>query len=166
MRSAVPVLVILSLTHANQKYRKNLLVYTFLASLSDQFCGNKVLSHYSEPSWGLQSVVNARRPDKEYSVCGIRTAVFKVIAHPLCGSGTVQLQVTEYSVCGSGTSSHRIFCVWNIFCSSCNGPNDTSAQGPQALGSKPSWRCCYLLFHLGRGPYWDCLWVFSVIIKQ
>ena len=42
----------------------------------------------------------------------------------------MELQVTEYSECGSGTSSHRIFCVWNISGSLCNGPNDTSAQGP------------------------------------
>ena len=32
MKSAVPIL---SLTNANQKYRKNLIAYTFLASLSD-----------------------------------------------------------------------------------------------------------------------------------
>ena len=50
----------------------------------------------------------------------------------------MELQVTEYSMCGSGTSRHRIFCVWNISGSLCNSPNDTSAQGPQALGSKPS----------------------------
>ena len=102
----------------------------FLASLPDQFCGNKVLFplFYSTPvSRG-----------KEYSVCGIKTAVFKVTAHSLCGSGTVELQVTEYAVCGSGTSLHRIFCVWNISGSLCNGQNDMSAQGPQALGSKPS----------------------------
>ena len=97
--------------------------------------GTKFFSHCSEPSCGLQSVVNARLPDKECSVRGIRTAVLKVIAHSLCGSGTVQLQVTEYSVCGSGTSSHRILCVWNISDSSCNDPNDMSAQRPQALGS-------------------------------
>ena len=105
-------------------------------------------------------------PGKDYSVCRIRTTVLKVTAHSLCGSGTVELQVTEYSVCGSGTSSHRIFCVWNISGSLCNDPNYTSAQGPQALGSKPSWRCCYLLFHLGGGSYWDFLCVFSDIIKQ
>ena len=84
----------------------------------------------------------AELQDKEYSVCRIRTAELKVTAYSLCGSGSVELQVTEYSVCGSGTSSHRIFCVWNISGSLCNGPNDTTAQGP-----KPSWRCCYLLFH-------------------
>ena len=116
----------------------------------------KIFSHHCEPSCGLQSVGNARLPRKEYSVCGIRTAAHKITAHSLCGSGTVELQVTEYSVCGSGTSSHRIFCVWNISGSLCNGPNDTSAQGPQALGSKPSWRCCYLLFHLGGGLFLGC----------
>ena len=41
-------------------------------------------------------------------------------------------------MCESGTSNHRIFCVWNISGSFCNGQNDTIAQGPQALGSKPS----------------------------
>ena len=61
----------------------------------------KFFSHYSEPSCGLQSTLVS--PGKEYSVCGIRTAVLKVTAHSLCGSGTVELQVTEYSVCGSGT---------------------------------------------------------------
>ena len=76
----------------------------------------------------------AELQDKEYSVCGIRLAELKVTAYSLCGSGTVELQVTEYSVCGSGTSSHRIFCVWNISDSLCNGPNDTKEQGPQALG--------------------------------
>ena len=49
--------------------------------------------------------------DKDYSVCGIRTAELKVTAYSLCGSGTMELQVIEYSVCGSGTSSHIIFCV-------------------------------------------------------
>ena len=115
----------------------------------------KFISHCSEPSCGLQSVVNARLS---------RSRIF-CVRNQNCGteshstfirwSGTVELQVTEYSVCGSGTSSHRIFCVWNISGSLCNGPNDTSAQRPQALGSRPFWRCCYLLFHLGGGPYWD-----------
>ena len=99
----------------------------------------------------------AELQDKEYSVCGSRTAELEVIAYLLCRSGTVELQVTEYSVCGSGTSNHRMFCVWNISGSLCNGPNDTRAQGPQAPGSKRSWRCCYLLFHLGGGSYWDFL---------
>ena len=157
MRSAVPLLVILSLTHANQKYRKNLVTYTFWHHYRTNFVETKFFSHYSEPSCGLQSGVNARLPSKEYSVCGIRTAILKVTAHSLCGSGTMELQVTEYSVYGSGTSSHRIICVWNISGSLCNGPNDTSAQGP-------SWMRCYLLFHLGGGPYWDFLCVFSVII--
>ena len=111
MRSAVPVLVILSLTHANPKYRKNLVSYTFWLHYRTNFVETKLFSHYSDPSCGLQSVVNARLPGNEYSVCGIRTAVLKDTAHSLCGSGTVELQVTEYSVCGSGTSSHRIFCV-------------------------------------------------------
>ena len=97
----------------------------------------------------------AELQNKEYSVCGIRTAKLKVTAYSLCGSGTVELQVIEYFVCGSGTSSHIIFCVWNISGSLCNGPNDTRAQGQRVPGSKPSWRCCYLLFHLGGGPYWD-----------
>ena len=134
MRSAVPVLVILSLTHANQKYSKNLVGYTFWHHYRSNFVETKFFSHHSEPSCGIQSVVNARLPRKEYSVCGIRTAVLKITAHSLCGSGTVELQVTEYSVCGSGTSSHRIFCVWNISGSLCNGPNDTSAQGHRLLG--------------------------------
>ena len=90
----------------------------------------------------------AELQDKDCSECGIRTAELnKVTAYSLCESGN--MKVIEYSVCRSGTSSHKLFCVWNISGSSCNGSNDTRAQGPQAPGSKPSWRCCYLLFHLG-----------------
>ena len=62
MRSAVPVLVILSLTHANQKYRKNRVAYTFWHHYRTNFVETKFFSHYSEPSCGLQSVVNARLP--------------------------------------------------------------------------------------------------------
>ena len=62
MRSAVPVLVILSLTHANQKYRKNVVAYTFWHHYRTNFVETKFFSHYSEPSCGLQSVVNARPP--------------------------------------------------------------------------------------------------------
>ena len=51
----------------------------------------------------------AELQDKEYSVCGIRTAELKVTAYSLCGSGPVEFQVIENSVCGSGTSSHIIF---------------------------------------------------------
>ena len=104
----------------------------------------------------------AELQDKEYSVCGIRTAELKVTAYSLCGSGTAELQVIEYSVCRSGTSSHRIFYVWNISGSLFNGPNDTRAQGPLAHGSKPSWRCFYLLFHLGGG----FLCVFSPLLSS
>ena len=62
MRSAVPVLVILSLTHANKKYRKNRVAYTFWHHYRTNFGKTKLFSHYSEPSRGLQSVVNARLP--------------------------------------------------------------------------------------------------------
>ena len=101
----------------------------------------------------------AELQDKEYSVCGIRTA---------------ELKVTAYSLCGSGTSSHRILCVRKRNFKSHNilrveylwflmqwpeWHESAGATGPWvvALGSKPSWRCCYLLFHLGGGPYWDFL---------
>ena len=94
----------------------------------------------------------AELQDKEYSVCGSRTAELKVATYSLSGSGTVELQVTEYSVCGSDLR-HRIVCVWNI--SGSLRPNYTRAQGSTAPGSKPSWRCRYLLFHLGCGTYWD-----------
>ena len=57
-----------------------------------------------------------------------------VRAFSLCGNGIVELQVTEQSVVGSGTSSHRIFYVWNISGSLCNGPKDTGAQGRRPLG--------------------------------
>ena len=58
MRTAVPVLVILSLTHANQKYRKNLVAYTFWHHYWTNFVKTKSFSHYSEPSRGLQSVLS------------------------------------------------------------------------------------------------------------
>ena len=97
----------------------------------------------------------AELQDKDYSVCGIRTAELKVTAYSLCGSGTVELQVTEYYVCGIGTSGHRIFCVWNISGSLCRARMTRKRRGHSAPGSMPPWRCCYLLFHLGGGPYWN-----------
>ena len=30
------------------------------------------------------------------------------------------------------------------------------SAGPKTPVSKPSWRCCSQLCHLGGGPYWDC----------
>ena len=62
MRSAVPFFVILSLTHTNQKYLKNLVAYTFWHHYRTNFVETKFFSHYSKPSCGLQSVVNARLP--------------------------------------------------------------------------------------------------------
>ena len=62
LEAAVPVLVILSLTPANQNYRKNLVAYTFWLYYRTNFVKPKFFSRYSEPSCGLQSVVNARLP--------------------------------------------------------------------------------------------------------
>ena len=34
-------------------------------------------------------------------------------------------------------------------------PEVPGSVGPKAPVSKPSWRCCSRLCHLGGGPYWD-----------
>ena len=53
MRSAVPVLVILSPTHANKKYLKNLLAYSFWYHYRTNFVITNFFSHYSETGCGL-----------------------------------------------------------------------------------------------------------------
>ena len=39
-------------------------------------------------------------------------------------------------------------------------PEVPGSAGPKAPVSKPSWRCCSQLCHLGGGPYWD---IFSLL---
>ena len=48
MRSAVPVLVILSPTYANKKYRRNLVAYSFLHHYRTNLVKTNFFSHYSE----------------------------------------------------------------------------------------------------------------------
>ena len=104
----------------------------------------------------------AELQDKEYSVCGIRTAELKVTAYSLCGSGTVEsqnslcaeteLQVTEYSACGISLVPYAMARMTR------------ERRGHRPLGQS-SWRCFYLLFHLGSGPYWD-LCLFSPLLSS
>ena len=77
---------------------------------------------------------------------------------------------SQYSLCGGGTSSQRIIYVWKRNCRTSSNIivciwnlSDSYAKiwsarsaGPNAHVSKPSWRCCSQLCHLGVGPYWDC----------
>ena len=44
-------------------------------------------------------------------------------------------------------------------------PEWHEGAGATALGSKLCWRCYYLLFHLGGGPYWDFLCVFVCFLR-
>ena len=82
-----------------------------------------------------------------------------------------ELQAKEYSVCGSEkcrTSSHIIVCVRKRNFKSHNSLYVESlwflmqesevpgSAGPKAPVSKPSWRICSQLCHLGGGPYWGC----------
>ena len=126
----------------------------------------------------------------QYSICRSGTESLSIFLVRRWNYGTAELQDKQYSVCGtsshsiflmwkqySGTSIHRIFYVRKRNFQSQNNlrveylwflmqwPEGHVSTGPQAPGSKPSWWCCYLLFHLGGGPYWD-FFVFSVIIKQ
>ena len=60
MRSTVPILVISSLTHANQKYRKNLVAYIFLHPYRTNFVKTKVLFPlFWTKLWAL---VSSQRP--------------------------------------------------------------------------------------------------------
>ena len=85
----------------------------------------------------------------EYSVCGSRTAELKVTIffmskrnfksqNILCAEA--ELQVTEYSACG----------ISLVFYAMARMTRECSGRRP--LGQKPSWRCWYLLFHLGGDP--------------
>ena len=66
-------------------------------------------------------------PGKEYSVCGIRTAVLKVTAHSYMWKRNC------------GTSSHRIFCVrkWNF-----KSQNILRVEYPWFLMQWPEWHAC------------------------
>ena len=74
-----------------------------------------------------------------------------------------ELQAKEYSMCGSGTAelrkrnfkSHNSLYVESLWLLMQESEVPGSA-GPKAPVSKPSWRCCSQLCHLGGGPYWDC----------
>ena len=82
-----------------------------------------------------------------------------------------ELQAKEYSMCGSRTKSHNSLCaeaelqvyveyLW-FFMQESEVPG---SAGPKTPVSKPFWRCCSQLCHLGGGPYWDCF-SYSVFIK-
>ena len=88
---------------------------------------------------------------------------------------------SQYIPCAE--AEQRIFHVWKRNCKNFKSHNSLCAErylkshnnlyveslwflmqesevpgsaGPKAPVSKPSWRCCSQLCHLGRGPYWDC----------
>ena len=110
-----------------------------------------------KPNWGALShrIFHVRKLN-----CGTSnhsTSIFLVrkwtlnTEYSVCGSGTAEVQVTEYSVCGIALIPYA--------------RARTALERRAAPRSKPSWRCCSLLCHLGDGPYWDFL-VGSVIIKH
>ena len=75
-----------------------------------------------------------------------------------------ELPAKEYSMCGSGTPElrHIIVCVRKRNFKSYNSLYVESLwflmqefESPGQM-SKPSWRFCSQLCHLGGGPYWDC----------
>ena len=85
----------------------------------------------------------------------------------------VELQAKDYPMCGSGTadmatSNHIIVCVRKQNCKSQDSlyvdflwflmqeSEMHESAGLKTTVSKPSWRCCSQLCHLGGGPYWDC----------
>ena len=82
--------------------------------------------------------------------------------------GTLSLRIFHVWKRNCRTSSHIIVCVrkrnfkshkslyveslWFLMQES----EVPGSAGPKAPVSKPSWRCCSQLCHLGGGPYWHC----------
>ena len=111
MRSAVLVLVILSLTYANRKYRKDFVAYTFWHHYRTNFVETMFFSHYSK-LWAPVSSQRSSPPAKNIPCAESELRYLKlqhihyVEAEPwnfksqniLCAE--VELRVTEYSACG------------------------------------------------------------------
>ena len=128
MRSAVPILVILSLTHANQKYRKKLVAYTFWHHYRTNFVKTKFFSHYSEPSCRLRlprqsckrlgcsiQFVIKRKKNMILKICFL--AYYRILDRHFkrCNLKTVWQAVSSSQVTMHihiNVSSHSIFLVW------------------------------------------------------
>ena len=118
-----------------------------------------------------------------FSLCGSGISPFQSSKSHIILYAEAELYVSVYSLCGGGTSSQRIFHVWKRNCRTSsliivcvwkrNFKSHNSlyveslwflmqqsevpgSAGPKAPVSKPSWRYCSQLCHLGGGPYWDC----------
>ena len=113
MRSAVPILVILSLTHANKKYRINLVAYTFWHHYRTNFVETKVLFPLFWTK--LWAPVSSQRPSPPLKNIPCAESELRYLESQhihyveaelwnfksqniLCAE--VELQVTEYFACG------------------------------------------------------------------
>ena len=120
MRSAVPVLVILSLTHANKNIIKIFSLY-FLASVSDQFCGNNVLFPLFWTK--LWAPVSSQRPSSPVKNIPCEESEMRYLKsqHVYCVEAELwnfksqnilcaemELQVTEYSACGISLAPYAV----------------------------------------------------------
>ena len=137
----------------------------FLAPLSDQFYGNKVLFPLLWTK--MWSPVSSQRPSlpiknipcaesklrylKSQHIHCVEAELWNFKSQNiLCAK--VELHVTEYSACGISLVPYP-WPEWH----ECAG-----ATGPWVKATR---RCCYLLFDLGGGPYWDFC-VFSQILSS
>ena len=152
-------LVILSLTHANQKYRKNIVAYTFwhhyrtnFPTILNQVVGSKVSSQRpSPPVKNTPCAESELRYLKSQHIHYVEAELWNFKSQNiLCVE--VELQVTEYSACGISLVPYAMARMTQV-------RSGHRPFGQSHLGT-------YLLFHLGGGPYCDFLCVFSDIIEQ
>ena len=117
-------------------------------------CAEAELRHFRAPSHTLFCM--------RKRICG----TFSV--YSLCRGGTSSQRIFHVWKRNCRTSSHIIVCVWKRNFMSHNSlymeclwflmqqSEVPGSAGPKAPVSKPYWRCCSQLCHLGGGPYWDC----------
>ena len=78
-----------------------------------------------------------------------------------CVEAELQNFKSHNSLCAEAELQVYVESIWFLMQES----GVPGSAGPKTPVSKPSWRCCSQLCHLGGGPYWDCF-SNSVFIKH
>ena len=118
-------------------------------------CAEAELRHFRSPSHTLFCMRKRNCGTLSLSIFLLRRRNFKPKIIP-CVEAELQNIKSHNRVCAEAElKSHNSLYVESLWFLMQESEVPGSA-GPKAPVSKPSWRCCSQLCHLGGGPYWDC----------